>query len=191
MLISLRVALYWIYFTKHKNIFTFIFFIISQYLNGTVHYNPPPLSYIINSIDVDDVPTQGAWAIVTIVSTLLSFNAVRCHYNTVNFLPNAHKIHPIASPLAWDIGCILCAKIMIYTLPQSLQWYMQYLFKLDQVITALNCIWFQHQKAQFWLNCHEVLWCIIKTHVRGFFDTDLNKVSWHFATHEAVRPSGF
>ena len=36
------------------------------------------------------------------------------------------------------------------------------------------------------------LWCnIMKTHVRGFFDTDLHEVSWHFATHEAVRPSGF
>ena len=31
----------------------------------------------------------------------------------------------------------------------------------------------------------------IKTHVRGFFDTDLHEVSWHFATHEAVRPIGF
>ena len=30
---------------------------------------------------------------------------------------------------------------------------------------------------------------IIKTHVHGFFDTDLHEVSWHFATHEAVRPS--
>ena len=32
---------------------------------------------------------------------------------------------------------------------------------------------------------------IIKTHVRGFFDTDLHEVSRHFATHEAVRPCGF
>ena len=31
----------------------------------------------------------------------------------------------------------------------------------------------------------------MKTHVRGFFDTDLHEASWHFATHEAVRPSGF
>ena len=30
---------------------------------------------------------------------------------------------------------------------------------------------------------------IIKTHVHGFFDTDLHQVSWHFATHEAVRPN--
>ena len=26
---------------------------------------------------------------------------------------------------------------------------------------------------------------ITKTHVRGFFDTDLHEVSWHFATHSA------
>ena len=32
---------------------------------------------------------------------------------------------------------------------------------------------------------------IMKTHVRGFFDTDLHEVSWHFATHEAIRPSRF
>ena len=31
----------------------------------------------------------------------------------------------------------------------------------------------------------------MKTYVRGFFDTDLHEVSWHFATHEAIRPSGF
>ena len=31
----------------------------------------------------------------------------------------------------------------------------------------------------------------IKTHVSGFFDTDFHEVSWHFATQEAVRPSGF
>ena len=31
----------------------------------------------------------------------------------------------------------------------------------------------------------------MKTHVRGFFDTDLHEASWHFAAHEAVRPSGF
>ena len=35
------------------------------------------------------------------------------------------------------------------------------------------------------------IYIIMKTHVRGFFDTDLHEVSWHFATHEAVRPSGF
>ena len=32
---------------------------------------------------------------------------------------------------------------------------------------------------------------MIETHVRGFFDTDLHEVSWHFATQKAIRPSGF
>ena len=27
--------------------------------------------------------------------------------------------------------------------------------------------------------------------MHGFFDTDLHEVSWHFATHEVVMPSGF
>ena len=35
------------------------------------------------------------------------------------------------------------------------------------------------------------LFHMIRTHVRGFFDTDFHEVSWHFATHEAIRPSGF
>ena len=31
-----------------------------------------------------------------------------------------------------------------------------------------------------------IIWsCIMKTHVRGLFDTDLHEVSWHFATHSA------
>ena len=42
-----------------------------------------------------------------------------------------------------------------------------------------------------WLLTFNLCVSIMKTHVRGFFDTDLHEVSWHFATHEAVRPSGF
>ena len=34
-----------------------------------------------------------------------------------------------------------------------------------------------------------VLYFIIKTHVRGFFDTNLHEVSWHFATAEWVLSS--
>ena len=44
----------------------------------------------------------------------------------------------------------------------------------------------------FALPGHQQPWyCVIKTHVCGFFDTDLHEISWHFATHEVVRPSGF
>ena len=36
-----------------------------------------------------------------------------------------------------------------------------------------------------------VCYSIIKTHVHGFFDTDLHEVSWHFTTHATVRLGGF
>ena len=51
---------------------------------------------------------------------------VRCCCNVVNFRPNPHKIHPIAHPLGRGMGCILRVKTVIYTLPQSLQWCVQY-----------------------------------------------------------------
>ena len=44
-----------------------------------------------------------------------------CHYNTVSFLPNTHKICPIACPWGQDMGCILWVQILIYVLLLSLQ----------------------------------------------------------------------
>ena len=37
--------------------------------------------------------------------TSFQLTTVRCWYNEVNFLPNSHKIHPIARPLEWNTGC--------------------------------------------------------------------------------------
>ena len=45
-------------------------------------------------------------------------STVRCCYNMVNLLPYPHKIHPIAHPLGWAMGCILWIQSMIYTVPQ-------------------------------------------------------------------------
>ena len=50
-------------------------------------------------------------------------------------------------------------------------------------------VWFQWHFSV--LVAPVVLMFYNKTHVRGFFDTDIHEVSWHFATNEAVRPSGF
>ena len=60
------------------------------------------------------------------------------------------------------------------------------------------------ENASIWWRHHDSLYSLlkiyrvpasvrhmIKTHVRGFFETDLHEVSWHFAIHQAVRPSGF
>ena len=79
---------------------------------------------------------------------------VWCLYNAVNFLPNPHKIHPIAHPLGWDMGCILWVQTVIYTLPQSMQWCMWYHVILNRVITALNCTlhWtalYQHSTVRY------------------------------------------
>ena len=55
------------------------------------------------------------------------------------FLTHSHKIHSIARPLGRVMGCILWTQTVIYTLPQSLQWSMQYHVTFDHVITALDC----------------------------------------------------
>ena len=41
-------------------------------------------------------------------------NAVLCHYNMVNFLPNPHNRHSIAHPLGWDMGCLLWIYSLMY-----------------------------------------------------------------------------
>ena len=48
-------------------------------------------------------------------------HTVRCRYNAVKFLPNPHKIHPIACPLGRDMGCNLWFDILVYILLQSTQ----------------------------------------------------------------------
>ena len=64
---------------------------------------------------------------------------VQCRYNG-QFSPEFLKIHPIGRPLGQGMGCILWFQTLIYTLSQSLQWFMQWHVILDRVITALDCI---------------------------------------------------
>ena len=49
----------------------------------------------------------------------------RC-YNTVIFSKNPHIIHPISRPLGRAMGCLLWVQILIYDMPQLLQWCMKY-----------------------------------------------------------------
>ena len=55
-------------------------------------------------------------------------------------------------------------------------------------IVTSSMTFLSHHISRWW---RQTWYTIMKTHVCGFFDTDLHEVSWHFATHEAVRPSGF
>ena len=71
---------------------------------------------------------------------LLVWHTVRCHYYPVSFLQSHHKIHPIACPLGWGMGCLLWVQYLIYILYQSPQWCAQYRVILDCIITTLECI---------------------------------------------------
>ena len=62
-----------------------------------------------------------------------------CRHNTVDFLQNPHKIHPIAHSLGRVMGCLLCARTLIYIWPQSLQGCLQYHDTLDRTGTAPDC----------------------------------------------------
>ena len=64
-------------------------------------------------------------------------------------------------------------------------WLMVYLHHSDAVFT--NALYL----ATYYSTLGLILpWCVmIKTHVRGFFDTDLHEVSWHFATASWVLSS--
>ena len=48
------------------------------------------------------------------------FYSVECCYNTVNFLTNIHKRHPIACTLGRGMGCLLWIHYLIDILPQFL-----------------------------------------------------------------------
>ena len=64
----------------------------------------------------------------------------QCCYNAVFFFQNHHERHPIAPLLGWYIGCPLCVQSLIYSLPQSPHWCVQYCVMKDSVIMACGCI---------------------------------------------------
>ena len=74
---------------------------------------------------------------------------MRCHYNTVNFLTDVHRRHPMARLLVCGMGCLFWVKSLIDILLLFLQLFMQYLTILDWVIMALNCI--QLDKEVIWI----------------------------------------
>ena len=71
---------------------------------------------------------------------ILMGHIMQCRYNSVNFLPNPYKIHPVAHPVGQDMGCILWVQTQICALPQSLQWCIPYHAIFNHVITAHDCI---------------------------------------------------
>ena len=54
----------------------------------------------------------------TAIKSVRYLNTVRSRYNAVNFLPNPHKIQPIAPPLGRGMVSILWVQTLTYTLCQ-------------------------------------------------------------------------
>ena len=94
---------------------------------------------------------------------------MRCRYNTVNFLPNPHKIHPIARPLGRGLVCDLCVDTLIYILLQSAQCGKRYRVIFDRVITTLDCIYMYiyicvcmcHLQIELTQNAQVTTWFVI------------------------------
>ena len=107
-------------------------------------------------------------------------NTVRCHYNTVNFLQNAHKGHPVAHPLGWDMGCHLWIQTLIKVLHQLLQCCMQYRVTLDLVITALDCILEISQVSEIYMRENEREWETETGRETEGRETELVKYPWKF-----------
>ena len=68
----------------------------------------------------------------------IASNLYRAVPDAVHFLRNPFIWHPIAPPLGCGMGCLLWVQLLILILLQFLQWYMQYCFMLNLVITALD-----------------------------------------------------
>ena len=59
----------------------------------------------------------------------------------INFPQIPHNRHPIARPWGRNMGCLFWIQILIYVLPQQLEYGMQHHVVLDRVITALDFMW--------------------------------------------------
>ena len=95
---------------------------------------------------------------------------LRCHYNAVNFQPNPHKIHHIARPRGWDMGCYLWSHTLIYTPLQPTQYCMKYRVILGHVITALDCIqlFCEFVRTPFQINEDLLILILLLKHMSSF-----------------------
>ena len=109
-------------------------------------------------------------------------NTVWCRYNTVNFIKNIYKRHPISRPLGRNMGCLLWIQHLIDILLQFLQQLMQCVTELDRVITALDCTHFSDwYLMNFPWNCSDV-----ELKPQGFTDdsktTSVEAMDWCLTT---------
>ena len=94
----------------------------------------------VNFVTTDDLaisvvrltePDQIWWILI---------NTLQCHYNVGNFHQNNHNKYPVARPSRWSMGCLFWVQALIFVLPLSSKFCMNYCVILDCVIMALHCI---------------------------------------------------
>ena len=99
---------------------------------------------------------------------------------SLSFIQNSHKIHPIARPWGWDLGCLLWGQTLIYVLTQLLQCCVQYMMTSSNGnifhLTGLLCGEFTGHR---WIPCTrasdaELWWVFFNLHL----NKRLNKQSW-------------
>ena len=64
-----------------------------------------------------------------------------CRYNAVNFHPNPHKRHPIASLQKWGVGCLVRVHPLIKFGPSHCSAVYNMMLYIDCIITALGYIY--------------------------------------------------
>ena len=131
-------------------------------------------------------------------AVILGRHRGRCCYNTVNFLINIHKRHPIGRPSGRAMGCLLWVQPLLDVVPDFLQLFMQYLTTLDCVLTALNCIVFHKYISVFkHMSVSKISVIIITGAIEGTANLStgsiffLNINSFHYGVHrECIFSSG-
>ena len=87
------------------------------------------------------------------ISLSKGHHLIRSSSQRVAFLIAPATMTMLISPLCWYWKCTFVGKYAIWT------WWRYQMETFSALLTS----------------------CIIKTHVHGFFDTDLHEVNWHFA----------
>ena len=117
------------YFCKIENIF---YREINEWSFRNPHLHPTP--------DLDSTRILLSLSTITGIpcsADITQFIISQIFTNTVHYLTNIHKIHPVLCQLGQGVRCLLWIKHLIDILAQLLQLFMQYVTILDRDITAL------------------------------------------------------
>ena len=102
-----------------------------------------------------------------VLGSVVTFDVLLCYHDTAeltkipcgalitrSMLSKITTKTPIAHPSGRDVWCIFWIRRLIYPLPQSARWCVQYNSILDRVITVLVCTWYFYIMIYFRIGKH-------------------------------------